>query len=214
MLKNHELRQDAQRQLRETMAFYGGWRKHHGDDPAMTQRRFFLTFGTDVMTAQTLGAREALDLRQRVQAFIDGRTVPKAREPASEAERVAEIWQALDVDRIPVSEIAELAGLTVGQLRLFRPEGVRLERARGRNDGPRCVWWCREDAMSIEIELDQYLNAAEDVVLVADMARKFGVRPEKIGAIRPVGWKSTFRTINSRSNRVWERIHGSRAKGY
>ena len=64
------MRQDAQRQLRETMAFYGGWRKHHGDDPAMTQRRFYLTFGTDVMTAQTLGAREALELGARIHAVV------------------------------------------------------------------------------------------------------------------------------------------------
>jgi len=70
MMRNHLMRQDAQRQLRETMAFYGGWRKHHGDDPGMTQRRFYHSFGVDVMTAQTLGAREALELGARIHAMV------------------------------------------------------------------------------------------------------------------------------------------------
>lgn len=76
MLHNHTMRQDAQRQLRETMAFYGGWRKHQGDDVPMTQRRFYLTFGVDVMSAQVLGAREALELgaliHGHVRKAIDG----------------------------------------------------------------------------------------------------------------------------------------------
>ena len=72
MLKNHNARQDAQRQLRETMAFWGGWRKSLGDDIATRQRRFYLQFGHDVMTAQTLGAREALELRTNVRKAIDG----------------------------------------------------------------------------------------------------------------------------------------------
>lgn len=73
MLKNHTLRQDAQRQLRETMALYGGWRKAAGDDVGMTQRRFYLTFGVDVMSAQVLGAREALELMQRIDSAVNSR---------------------------------------------------------------------------------------------------------------------------------------------
>ena len=70
MLHNHKMRQDAQRQLRETMAFWGGWRKSLGDDVPTTQRRFFLQFGHDVMTAQTLGPREALELGALIHKFM------------------------------------------------------------------------------------------------------------------------------------------------
>lgn len=71
-LKLHNLRHLSQRALRETMAMYGGWRLREGDDLRMAQRRFFHTFGTDVMTAQTLGAANADALRERIDARLRG----------------------------------------------------------------------------------------------------------------------------------------------
>lgn len=56
----------AQVALREAIALWGGWRTAEGDDLRVMQRRFFYTFGVDVMTAQTLGARDAEELRGRV----------------------------------------------------------------------------------------------------------------------------------------------------
>lgn len=59
-------RAQAQARLREAMSMWGGWRTAEGDELRVMQRRFFHTFGVDVMTAQTLGAREAEELRGRV----------------------------------------------------------------------------------------------------------------------------------------------------
>jgi superfamily II DNA or RNA helicase len=62
MVNRHRERQDAQATLRHAMSMWGGWRRDQGDDDATMQRRFYALFGMDVLTAQTLGPREALDL--------------------------------------------------------------------------------------------------------------------------------------------------------
>lgn len=59
-------RQRAQQELRYALSVWGGWRVHHGESIGLAQRRFFHTFGVDVGTAQTLGAREATELRDKV----------------------------------------------------------------------------------------------------------------------------------------------------
>lgn len=86
MRKQHNARRDAQTELRETLALYGGWRTGEGDTLSQSQRRFYLTFGVDVMTAQTLGAREALDLNTRVGDMIAKRPIGAALEPETEGE--------------------------------------------------------------------------------------------------------------------------------
>lgn len=63
-------RQDAQAQLRSVMATWGGWRAVEGDTTSMMQRRFFHTFGVDVMSAQALGADAADALRVRIEAAL------------------------------------------------------------------------------------------------------------------------------------------------
>lgn len=66
-IRNAQLeRQRVQAELRYTMSLWGGWRTSKGDDLSMAQRRFYHLFGVDVGTAQTLGAREASELRQRL----------------------------------------------------------------------------------------------------------------------------------------------------
>lgn len=76
IINKHLERQAAQKELREAIAIYGGWRTALGEPISVQQRRFFHTFGVDVMTAQALGAREAIALRERVAGFtqkaIDG----------------------------------------------------------------------------------------------------------------------------------------------
>jgi hypothetical protein len=49
------------------MALWGGARTAAGDTISAAQRRFFLTYGVDVATAQTLNAREARELMERLQ---------------------------------------------------------------------------------------------------------------------------------------------------
>lgn len=66
-IRNAQLeRQRVQAELRYTMSLWGGWRTGVGDTLSMAQRRFFHLFGVDVATAQTLGAREAGELRARI----------------------------------------------------------------------------------------------------------------------------------------------------
>lgn len=64
--KHHRERTEAQAELRERMAMWGGARTHAGDSLATAQRRFYLTYGCDVATAQTLNAREARELMGRI----------------------------------------------------------------------------------------------------------------------------------------------------
>ena len=65
-------RREAQAILRATIAQWGGVHMAQGRSTSEQQRRFWHRFGVDVGTAQTLAAREAEDLRQRVQNDIDG----------------------------------------------------------------------------------------------------------------------------------------------
>jgi hypothetical protein len=48
---------------------------HEGLEVRAGQKRFYYEFGTDVLTAQTLGAADAEALRARIQAFLDKRGV-------------------------------------------------------------------------------------------------------------------------------------------
>ncbi len=68
-VKRHVARQAAQRELREAMGRPGGvWRSRGLDDGEM-QAAFYLTFGVDVLTAQTLGTDEATALTQRLREW-------------------------------------------------------------------------------------------------------------------------------------------------
>ena len=64
--KHHRERLAAQAALRERMSLYGGHWTARGDTLAMAQRRFFLTYGVDVATAQMLNARQATELMERI----------------------------------------------------------------------------------------------------------------------------------------------------
>jgi len=68
--KRHWDRLKSQGGLRALMATWGGWRAREGDTVSMTQRRFFYTFGVDVMTAQTLDPDGANALMDRIEADL------------------------------------------------------------------------------------------------------------------------------------------------
>lgn len=68
--KRHWERQQAQQRLREAMMLYGGLRTAAGDSIEAAQRRFFHTYGLDVMSAQALGAREAAELEQKLRSVL------------------------------------------------------------------------------------------------------------------------------------------------
>lgn len=64
--RRHMDRQTAQIALRGTIALWAGWRRLAGETDSEIYRRFWHNFGTDVMTAQALGATEAETLRTRL----------------------------------------------------------------------------------------------------------------------------------------------------
>jgi DNA repair protein RadD len=71
---NHMMRQTAQGTLRAQIALWAGYQKHLGRNESETYRRFFFMFGTDILTAQTLGRSEATELAERIalKLAIDG----------------------------------------------------------------------------------------------------------------------------------------------
>jgi hypothetical protein len=76
--KRHHERQEAQRYLRQAMGLWSGWQVAEGRDQAEIQRIFFYKFGRDCMTAQTLGATEAEELRGRIQTELDAHNIVEA----------------------------------------------------------------------------------------------------------------------------------------
>ena len=66
LIKRHHERQVQQHHLREAIAYWAGM--HAQDTDSVNYRRFYHTFGTDVMSALTLGASDAEQLTKRIQA--------------------------------------------------------------------------------------------------------------------------------------------------
>ncbi len=75
---NHLARQQAQAPLRDAMGLFGGWLHAQGRDDGQIQREFFFRFGIDVLTAQTLGAKDAAALETRVRDFLNTKGVVRA----------------------------------------------------------------------------------------------------------------------------------------
>lgn len=65
-MKRHRERQEVQEALRASIAWWAGWQRARGVSDSESYRRFYFMFGVDVMTAQTLGSREALQLAENV----------------------------------------------------------------------------------------------------------------------------------------------------
>jgi len=66
----HFERLEALKSLKNTMAIWGGWRTAAGDTVEMQQRRFYLTYGIDVMSAQALTRADASALEERVKKTL------------------------------------------------------------------------------------------------------------------------------------------------
>lgn len=65
-VKRHAERQDAQALLRAAMADLGGRWHAEGMTDSQMQRRFFLTYGVDVLSAQALGTADAIALLGKI----------------------------------------------------------------------------------------------------------------------------------------------------
>lgn len=59
-------RHDAQQQLRQVIAQWCGWHKEKGREDPEIYKRFYFSFGCDILSAQTLGTEECQNLTQRV----------------------------------------------------------------------------------------------------------------------------------------------------
>lgn len=64
--KRHSERQESQRALRNSIAWWAGLEAARGNEESASYRRFYFKFGTDVASAQTLGEREAEELRTKI----------------------------------------------------------------------------------------------------------------------------------------------------
>jgi DNA repair protein RadD len=68
---NHLARTEAQSDMRAMMDLWAGWQRARGFDDSQRLRLFYHTFGVDVLTAQALGAREATELRGRIETVLN-----------------------------------------------------------------------------------------------------------------------------------------------
>ena len=68
--KNHRLRQNAQGDLRNAMAWWAGLQDAQGLSESESYRRFYFKFGVDVAGAMVLGSREAGELRDKIIAEL------------------------------------------------------------------------------------------------------------------------------------------------
>lgn len=68
--KRHWERQEGQRALRNVIAWWAGLESAQGRGESESYRRFYFRFGLDVASAQTLSAREAGELAERVRVEL------------------------------------------------------------------------------------------------------------------------------------------------
>lgn len=68
--KNHLARQQAQKVMRNSIAWWAGVEAARGHAESESYRRFYFRFGVDVANAQTLGVREALELSERINSEL------------------------------------------------------------------------------------------------------------------------------------------------
>lgn len=81
-VKRHAARQEAQRRLREVMAWWGGVQTARGYDDSGAARLFWFRFGLDVLSAQALHTAEALELVDKIRLRLvqDGEPLPPGDE--------------------------------------------------------------------------------------------------------------------------------------
>jgi DNA repair protein RadD len=76
--KRHVERQAAQADLRAIMALWAGWQRDVGRALPETYKRFWFSFGTDALSAQALGAKDADELRTRIERELESNRVVSA----------------------------------------------------------------------------------------------------------------------------------------
>lgn len=78
IMKNHLARQVAQHPLRDAIATWAGWKQQHDRlHDREIHSLFWHRFGVDIVTAQTLGVREAGELEAKIRAELERHNVRK-----------------------------------------------------------------------------------------------------------------------------------------
>lgn len=73
--RTHWERQEGQKPLRDAIALWAGWQNTLGRADPEVYRRFYFKFGVDILTAQTLGATDAAELTERVNAELSRHSI-------------------------------------------------------------------------------------------------------------------------------------------
>lgn len=74
-LKRHAQKQEAQRTLRNTIQWFGGYHDSLGIGRAESYKRFYWRFGIDVMSAQSLKTKEANELEVKIKEYLTSQDV-------------------------------------------------------------------------------------------------------------------------------------------
>jgi superfamily II DNA or RNA helicase len=69
-VKNCRTRQEVQAALRESISWWAGIQRHRGRSDSESYRMFYYLFGTDVLTACTLGKSDAIKLAEKINDYI------------------------------------------------------------------------------------------------------------------------------------------------
>lgn len=71
ILRKHHARFTGQESLRKVLELWGGWQETLGRNMREAQKLFFLKYGVDIMSAQSLGATAALELEVKLRGELD-----------------------------------------------------------------------------------------------------------------------------------------------
>ncbi len=78
MRRRHWERQQTQASLRSTIDLWSGWQTHLGLNNRQIQKKFYLQYGIDGLTARTLGGDDAEKLRLRIESQLNEHGVVEA----------------------------------------------------------------------------------------------------------------------------------------
>lgn len=70
LVKQHALKQQAQKELRDVIKLHGGHHQSLGIDQPESWKRFYFRFNIDIMSAQSLKTKDANELRKRIENYL------------------------------------------------------------------------------------------------------------------------------------------------
>jgi superfamily II DNA or RNA helicase len=79
LMRSHHDRFRAQQSLQRYLMIWGGWQDHLGRSTREAQKLFYIRFGIDVMSAQTLNAADATALEVRIAADLQKHNIVEAQ---------------------------------------------------------------------------------------------------------------------------------------